>query len=116
MPPTDPIHIADDAQTIRVVDDALTIREVLAEPGVGFDIARATLVGHHPMVVNHVSERAYYFLKGKARMRVGSQEFDVSPGDAVYIPCDVPHGLDGDAQYLIVTSPAFAPENEEIVG
>jgi quercetin dioxygenase-like cupin family protein len=42
---------------------------------------------------NHTNlvEHEQYVLKGRARIGIGSEVFEVNPGDAVHIPAEVPH-------------------------
>lgn len=80
--------------------------------GFPFDVARAKLDGEHPLCVNHVSDRIYYFLSGEAKVTVEDRTYAAGPGDTVIVRKGEPHGLLGSAEYLVVTSPSFKPENE----
>lgn len=99
----------------RQVDEALAIRQLIADKEFTFDIAAATLAGPHPLVVNAVSDRAYYFLDGAATVTVGSERYSVRKNDLVAIPRGTPHGLEGQVEYLVITSPPYDPDNEEVV-
>lgn len=58
----------------------------------------------------HENEEVYVLLKGQARMVVGDQALDLSEGDAVYLPPNVPHELRNpgpeEAVLLFVYAPA----------
>ena len=46
--------------------------------------------GSMPMHINLV-EHEQYVLKGKALIKIDDSSYEVQPGDAVYIPANVPH-------------------------
>lgn len=46
--------------------------------------------GGMPLHTNKV-EHEQYVLRGKARVRLGEELFEVSAGDVVFIPADLPH-------------------------
>lgn len=109
--------IVEAATTVaRRVDDALEILPLFDGTGFAFDVARASLRGEHPTLINRVSDRAYYFLDGDATVRVGDDEYRASPGSLILIRAGLPHGLSGNADYLIITAPPFDPANESVVG
>jgi mannose-6-phosphate isomerase-like protein (cupin superfamily) len=109
------MHISEESVTSRRVDEALLISPLFDGRDFAFDVAKASLDGVHPPVVNRISDRAYFFLKGSATVRVDDQEFDASPGDLVVIHAGEVHALRGSAEYLIVTAPPFDPKNEAVV-
>lgn len=96
----------------KKVDDALTILGLFDGDGFAFDFVGAMLDGVHPLVVNELSDRAYFVLEGEGTITVSGTVYAVSANDLVVIKAGEPHGLDGRLKYLIVTSPPFAPENE----
>lgn len=65
------------------------------------------------------TEEIYHFTRGKGRMRVGDQVFDVAAGDTVCIPPGHAHNLfnDGDSELclLCACSPAYAHEDTELL-
>lgn len=108
-----PTHVVASSVAGREVDAALTIYPFFAgNTDFAFDAALGTLDGCHPPVVNHVSDRAYYFLEGAALVTVGESTFDVAKGDLVTVPAGTPHSVAGAATYLVITSPPFDPRNE----
>jgi mannose-6-phosphate isomerase-like protein (cupin superfamily) len=110
------MHIGDGSVTPRRVDKALLITPMFDGQNFAFDVAKANLDGVHAPVINRVSDRAYFFLAGSARVKVDDEEFDVRPGDLVVIHAGQVHALTGTVEYLIVTAPPFDPENETVVG
>lgn len=71
---------------------------------------KASLLHEHPEAVE-----SYFVLKGKGRMRLGEDMYDVGPGDAILIPPEVPHQIrnveDADLEFLAYCVPAWEPEN-----
>jgi len=107
------MHVLASSITGREVDPALTIYPLFAETNFAFDVALGDLNGDHPPVINQVSDRAYYFLEGSARVMVGESTFDVAKGDLVTVPAGTPHAVAGATKYLVITSPPFDPRNEK---
>ncbi|MEK7321647.1 MAG: cupin domain-containing protein [Pseudomonadota bacterium] len=74
----------------------------------------ATLAHRHQL-----SEEIYHFIAGQGRMRLGEDEFSVSPGDTVCIPPGTPHALinphDSELRLLCCSSPAYAHDDTEIL-
>jgi quercetin dioxygenase-like cupin family protein len=54
-------------------------------------------------------------LEGAATFLVGDQSWKLRPGDAYYIPPDVPHELHTDASVSSVILDVFAPEREDFL-
>ncbi len=61
------------------------------------------------------SEELYLFTAGRGRMTLGSESFEVGPGDSVVIPPGTPHGLRADGEeelvLLCVCAPAYSHED-----
>jgi mannose-6-phosphate isomerase-like protein (cupin superfamily) len=100
---------------IRKIDDSLTIESLFDGKDFKFDVVIGKISGHHPKLINHVSDRAYFVLKGEVDIHVGDTTHHAVTHDLVLVPADTPHGIDGEGEYLIVTSPPFAPQNEEVL-
>lgn len=57
---------------------------------------------------SHPNEQMTYLLEGRARFRVGGEEREVGPGEAVHVPPDVHHELElltPTIRYIEVFSP-----------
>jgi quercetin dioxygenase-like cupin family protein len=71
-----------------------TTRRVLIGPGQGphFALRQFTMEpgGGMPLHTNTV-EHEQYVLRGRARITVGGEEYEVTAGDVVFIPAGVPH-------------------------
>jgi len=69
-------------------------KQVLIGPDEGphFAMRRFTIEpgGFMPLHTNRV-EHEQYVLSGRARITIGSEEYDVGPGDIVFIPAQAPH-------------------------
>jgi mannose-6-phosphate isomerase-like protein (cupin superfamily) len=61
----------------------------------------------------------YVILEGTGRMRVGAEEAEVGPGQAVYIPPGEVQSLENtgpsDLAFLCIVDPAWRAEDEEIL-
>lgn len=69
-------------------------------------VPRARQQSHH-----HAPEQVYIIVRGQGRMQVGAEEQIVAPGDLVYIPPHVEHGIinvqDEPLVYISAATPAF---------
>lgn len=83
-----------DVQASPVSAGEKTTIQVLIPPGEGPNFAMRRFAmqpgGGMPLHTNEV-EHEQYVLSGRARIRIGSDEFEVKPGDVVFIPAGVPH-------------------------
>ncbi|MEW5733570.1 MAG: cupin domain-containing protein [Thermodesulfobacteriota bacterium] len=74
-------------------------------------------VGSEQPVHSHPPEQCYYIIRGCGLMAVGDETGEVGPGDAVFIPGNVKHGvrnIGGEAlEYLTVNSPPFSRKYED---
>ncbi|MEA3403877.1 MAG: cupin domain-containing protein [Armatimonadota bacterium] len=57
----------------------------------------------------------YHVLEGEGRLRVGREQFELSPGDTVYVPAGLEHCGEGDFQTIVVCAPPFDPEDQIVV-
>ena len=86
-----------------------------------FDSVIFELDGYHPAdtgrkkILNENSQKAYYVLKGRGKIFVGEEIFEIQEGEFVNVPKKTPHALEGKFKALIVTSPPFNPEDEKHV-
>ncbi len=59
-----------------------------------------------PLHVHHTDDECWYVLDGKLGFRVGDEEIEAGPGDAVFVPAGTPHsywnGQAGPTRYLLV--------------
>lgn len=108
------MKISEQDAPLRKVDEALSITSLFDGKGFNFDCVIGQLSGHHPKVVNKVSDRMYFILEGEGTISVDSNIYSVSKGDLITIKKNQVHGLDGFLKYLIVTGPPFNPQNEKI--
>lgn len=103
-----------DARIIQV-DDAVAIENLFDGKDFAFDVVIGKINGHHPKLINHVGDRAYFVLKGELNIHAGDDTHHVVSHDLVIVPANTPHGLDGDGEYLIITAPPLKPENEKVL-
>lgn len=68
-------------------------------------------VGSEQPSHNHEPEQCYYIISGKGLMTIESESEEVFPGDAVYIPSNLKHGIknigDDNLEYLTANAPVF---------
>lgn len=110
-----PMKLSRAGAEVRKIDDALTIESLFDGRNFAFDAVIGVLQGEHPTVINHVSDRAYFILKGAVSIQVGDVVHEANMHDLVVVPKETEHSLHGAAEYLIITAPPFAPENETVV-
>ncbi|MFB6174736.1 MAG: cupin domain-containing protein [Candidatus Nanohalobium sp.] len=103
------------------VDDNTQITDLLEAPEDGnFDSVIGEVDGYHPAgderkkIFNENSQKGYYILEGDGKIYVGNEVHEVEKGDFVLVPEKTNHALEGDFKALIVTSPPFDPEDEEL--
>ncbi len=89
---------ADSVKRTQVAAGTATETQVLLGPGDGapnFAMRRFTMGpgGGMPRHSNAV-EHEQYVLQGRARVTIGAETYDVSTGDALYIPAGAPHSYE----------------------
>lgn len=77
---------------------------------------RSTTLAH----VHRQSEELYHVTVGQGRMTLGSESFEVGPGDTVLISPGVVHRIEntgeGELRLLCCCSPAYAHEDTDLYG
>jgi glyoxylate utilization-related uncharacterized protein len=103
------------------VDDNTEITDLFeASEDANFDSVISEVDGYHPegdrekKIFNERSQKAYYVLEGEGRIYVGEKVHQVEEGEFVFVPEKTGHALEGEFKALIVTSPPFDPEDEEL--
>jgi mannose-6-phosphate isomerase-like protein (cupin superfamily) len=100
--------------------DGSTIREVAGPPTGNAShqsLAEATVRpgGATAEHYHRTTEEIYLFTAGTGRMRLGDEERDVGPGDAVVIPPGVPHKVwntgERSLRLLCACAPPYADED-----
>lgn len=60
----------------------------------------------------HDPEQVYVIVAGRGRMRIGDETRDVTAGDLIHVPPDVPHGIsnpqDTALSYISAATPTFS--------
>ncbi|MBI5959628.1 MAG: cupin domain-containing protein [Chloroflexi bacterium] len=83
-----------------IPDTPLAVTWVTVEPG-----ARQKI--HH-----HISVQVYVIIQGGGLMHVGDETHQVTEGDLIYIPSDVPHGIENNTSqplsYVSAATPSFS--------
>jgi len=101
--PAQPVK-AGDFTTIQVLLQGpnFTMRRFVMEPGGGMP--------EHTNTVEHEQ----YVLRGRARISIDGEEFEVQPGDVVFIPEGAPHWYQniGDENFEFL---CIVPNKEDVV-
>ncbi len=62
---------------------------------------------------SHIPEQVYFILEGKGQITVGDEKESVGPGDCIFIPSGVSHGLKNDGEVMLRYLSAAAPSFEK---
>lgn len=85
-----------------------SLAEAIVQPG-----CRTVLHRHHR------TEEIYHVTAGHGRMSLGSDVFDVGPGDSILIPPGMPHCIEAisgvSLRILCCCSPAYAHDDTELL-
>lgn len=71
--------------------------------------------GHETTIIEHKCDFAYYILKGKGYFVIDNQKESCKAGDLVVIPAGSKFRYIGKLTMLLITAPAFYPEQEETI-
>lgn len=83
-------------------------REFLRVPAMSAGVYGLPAGGEDPQPV-HAEDEVYVVVKGRATLRVGSEDRAVSPGSVVYVAAGVDHrfhGIEEDLEVLVLFAPA----------
>ncbi len=105
-------NIADAPQRER---EGLTSHILLQQgdvPGLGLSVTWVEVApGSRQRPHSHAPEQVYVIVRGTGKMHVGDEAQEVRPGDLIYIPSNVTHGIENTSgetlTYLSAATPAF---------
>jgi quercetin dioxygenase-like cupin family protein len=112
-------HVGDvPRETVKAGDR--TYRQVLIGPDEAPNFAlRRFIMEPGGGIPNHTNtvEHEQFVLKGRARIGIGEQTFDVEAGDVVYIPASTPHWYEvqGEEPFEFLCVVPNAPDRVEII-
>ncbi|MFZ2026405.1 MAG: hypothetical protein WAV30_03920 [Microgenomates group bacterium] len=69
--------------------------------------------GHETMIIEHKCDFIYYILEGVGYFEIDGQKEECAEEDLVVIPADSKFRYVGKLKMLLITTPAFYPEQEE---
>ncbi len=98
--------------SIRSGDDIQIRNYITRNISTSLSLAVSTLDGIHPETMSTTSDRAYFILEGEGKVEVGGEVSVVRAGDAVYIPKNTVHSIQGKVKYVLVNAPPFDPASE----
>lgn len=74
-----------------------------------------TKTGHETTIIEHKCDFVYYILQGTGAFTINNKEETCKAGDLVVVPVGSPFTYQGNLKMLLVTTPPFTPDQEEIV-
>ncbi|MBI4973199.1 hypothetical protein HZC27_01170 [Candidatus Roizmanbacteria bacterium] len=69
--------------------------------------------GHETTIIEHKCDFIYYILEGSGYFEINGQREDFIQDDLVVIPAGSKFTYKGTCKMLLITTPAFFPEQEE---
>lgn len=72
-----------------------------------------TEVGHETTIIEHECDFIYYVLEGEGYFVIDNQSENCIKGDLVVVPAGTKFRYVGNLKMLLITTPAFYPEQEE---
>jgi len=69
--------------------------------------------GHETTIIEHKCDFIYYILEGEGHFEINGQKESCTKGDLVVIPAGSKFKYVGSLKMLLITTPAFYPEQEE---
>jgi mannose-6-phosphate isomerase-like protein (cupin superfamily) len=72
-----------------------------------------TNAGHESTIIEHKCDFIYYILEGNGYFKINDQKENLTQGDLVVIPAGSKFHYVGMLKMLLITTPAFYPEQEE---
>ncbi len=69
--------------------------------------------GHETTIIEHKCDFIYYILEGSGHFEINGQRENFTQGDLVIVPADSKFTYKGTCKMLLITTPAFFPEQEE---
>lgn len=69
--------------------------------------------GHETTIIEHKCDFIYYILEGEGYFEIDDQKENCTKGDLVVIPAGSKFRYIGKLRMLLITTPAFFPEQEE---
>lgn len=69
--------------------------------------------GHETTIIEHECDFIYYILEGKGYFEINDQKEDYIKGELIVIPAGSKFRYVGKLKMLLITTPAFYPEQEE---
>ena len=77
-------------------------------------LAVSEATNHSETTKNIRSDRVYYVLEGKLIVKKDNKEFVAESGDVIFIPKNTEYHFEGTFKAILINSPAFSPQNEQI--
>ncbi len=89
-----------------------SITDITSKPKTGVCIIE-TEKGHETTIVEHTCDFIYYILEGSGYFEINGQKEEFTKSDLVVVLADSKFTYKGTCKMLLITTPAFFPEQEE---
>ena len=104
-----------DVQSVEVEQKYIIDNYLSDGTDLGFSVVVSHLDGSHPLMKNTLSNRLYYFLKGKGKFFVEDKTFEVEAGDMLVVPKNTFYKFEGKFDAVLISCPAFDPKTDVII-
>lgn len=71
--------------------------------------------GHQTTIIEHKCDFVYYVLAGKGHFLINDKKEDCKKGDLIVIPAGTKFTYIGKLKLLLITTPPYTPEQEEVL-
>lgn len=97
-------------EKVGIKGKKFTVSEISQKTGVCLIETRR---GHETTIIEHKCDFIYYVLEGKGYFEINGKKENCASGELVVIPAGSKFRYIGKLRMLLVTTPAFYPEQEE---
>lgn len=104
----------DDAVAKKISDSYTVFNLLTGELSKNVSVAVSKADEHLEETKNKTSDRVYYVLEGSLKVKSGDKTFVANSGDIIFIPANTPYQFEGTFKAILINSPPFDPENEDI--
>ncbi|MGJ7033695.1 cupin domain-containing protein [Niabella hirudinis] len=107
------IHYKMKGVTLNMLDIKISGKDTAGGLAV-FEQTSLTYKGGPPLHIHLSQDEWFYVLEGKYRFRVGDDEYEMNPGDTIFLPKQVPHAfiqLTEKARVIVSYCPAGRMED-----
>ncbi len=83
-------------------------------------VARIRVNGRHPQeddtqFIEQKCDVVFYIIQGSGKVIIGDKSYDLIADDTISIPKGVKYYIEGSLDYIASTSPAYSPDQNQLV-